>query len=376
MKLKNANGFFLRLFLGCLIALIQVQAPGAEETAPAAPTQADAVVSIEEEVVETETGLYYTVKNGDTLWDLSERFSDSPYYWPDLWSENNQIANPHLIYPGQRIRLYRRSDIEQTEAPEPEVTEPEPIVAAAEPEPEPDPEPIEEPPAVEGQFRYARIDMVGFVRAKPAQQHGIIFKVREPKEMISSGDIVYIRPAKGAMLIPGTRFTIYRTYSPILDPVTKQDYGVQHYMLGVLDITQTEEKYAIARVTRSFGGIKVGDKIMPFLRRSPNIDNTAPQPDLKGKIIMAERRNTVIGDNVMAFIDRGEKHGVKPGQKYSIFYQESGRLDQNSKTRDMLDAVDYGELVVVHTENSTSTVFITKAQSNIAPGAMIRTPFN
>ena len=153
MKLKNANGFFLRLFLGCLVALIQVQASGAQETAPAAPTQADAVVPLEEEVVETETGLYYTVKNGDTLWDLSERFSDSPYYWPDLWSENNQIANPHLIYPGQRIRLYRRSDIEQTEAPEPEVTEPEPIVAAA----EPDPEPIEEPPAVEGQFRYARI---------------------------------------------------------------------------------------------------------------------------------------------------------------------------------------------------------------------------
>ena len=374
MKLKNARGIFLRLLLIGMIGFFLVPLSGAEETEPAMQTQADATVPIEEEVVETETGIYYTVKKGDTLWDLSQRFSDSPYYWPDLWSENNQIANPHLIYPGQRIRLYRRSDIEEYRTPEPEETEPEPVVAEVEPEPEP--EPMEEPPVVDGSFRYSRIDMVGFVRKEPAMNHGTIFKVRQPKEMISSGDIVYIRPANRARLIPGTRYTIYRTLRPVLDPITKKDYGVQHYILGVLDITQTENKYSIAKVTRSFGGIKVGDKIMPFIRRSPSIGKIASQPNLTGKIIMAERRNSVIGDKVIAFIDRGERHGVRPGQKYSIFYQETGRLDKNAKVRSNLDTVDYGELIVVHTEENTSTVFITKAQSNIAPGALIRTPYN
>jgi len=57
---------------------------------------------------ETESGYYYTVQKGDTLWDLSRRFSGTPWVWPELWEENNEtIANPHLIYPGQKIRLTR-----------------------------------------------------------------------------------------------------------------------------------------------------------------------------------------------------------------------------------------------------------------------------
>ena len=108
---------------------------------------------------------------------------------------------------------------------------------------------------------------------------------------------------------------------------------------------------------------------------SPDIDRKAPQPDLQGKIIMAEERNTVIGDHVMAFIDRGEKDGVRTGQRYSIFYQETGELTPDSNYQSNLDTVDYGELIVVHTEDSTSTVYITKTNSNIIPGALVRTPF-
>ena len=59
---------------------------------------------------ETRNGYYYTVQKGDTLWDLSRRFADSPWVWPELWTENaTVIANPHLIYPGQKIRLTRKA---------------------------------------------------------------------------------------------------------------------------------------------------------------------------------------------------------------------------------------------------------------------------
>ncbi|TRY13185.1 LysM peptidoglycan-binding domain-containing protein [Shewanella hanedai] len=47
----------------------------------------------------------YVVIKGDTLWDISENFLNDPWRWPKLWGVNPQIANPHLIYPGDRLTL-------------------------------------------------------------------------------------------------------------------------------------------------------------------------------------------------------------------------------------------------------------------------------
>jgi hypothetical protein len=379
MDCKNKLSLFWILFVFSAMWLIVPMHSRAEtnQTTPVSPQSE----SSNWEVVETETGIYYTVKKGDTLWDISQRFSDSPYLWPDLWSDNSQIANPHRIYPGERIRLFLREDVEHHTEPVEEEKPVEATTPVTEPEPEPapeievesEPEPVtEQEPELEpelGFYFFSKIEQVGFIRKKAIKPQGAIFRVQGDKKMISQEDVVYVSPGENNILRPGSRYTVYRTLDPIRDKKTRRYIGIQHYLLGVVDIIQTENDYALARVVKSFGTMRVNDLLMPYERKSQKIAKRESPRGLLGEIIIAEKHNRLIGDHMIVFINKGEKDGVRPGQSYSIFFQDEGRIVPHKRKKTLLSSITFGSLLVLHTEKTTSTVFITKADRNIPVGS-------
>jgi len=365
----ESNRTLCNLFaLLALVAIVTFAGPGfAVEDGTASADEA----GVAGEIIETETGIYYTVKEGDTLWDLSRKFSNSEYLWPDLWSGNPQIANPHRIYPGERIRLYRRTDVAQTE----------PAPAPSPPSPEISDTPVSEPPVVEdtfpqakGEFAYAGIDQVGFIREEPVEPHGRIFKTAKNNSLIATDDVVYIEKKAGHDLSTGMRYTVYRTLGPIHHLETEDFIGYQHYLAGILEITRSNPDYAIGKIVKSFGRMKIGDLLMPYKRRSPKFDRVAPPEGMTGEIIMAEEHNQLIGDHTIAFIDKGAEDGVRQGHFFSIFSQSREKIHPDADEPILLEAVDFGEMMVLHAEATTATVFITRSESSIKPGSTFRTP--
>lgn len=307
-----------------------------------------------EKVVQHETGFYYTVQKGDTLWDLSRKFSDSAWLWPEMWQENKQIANPHRIYPGERIRLFRRSGAQKV------IDKKTGIV----------------PPTLEDliHYDYSSLDRVGFIRKQAVAPQGAIFKVQESKEMINEEDIVYIRPEGDVRLVPGKRYTLYRTIKPIRDQHTNAYIGIQHLLTGVVEINKVQPQYAMGTIIESYRPINLEDKLMPYYRRSPEVILKDSPKGLEGKIIEAEDHNRLIGDNMIAFIDKGKKDGVQPGQFYNVYYRVNEQPNPKKKERILLLPVDFAELLVLHTENTTATVIVTSADREFEPGSKIHSP--
>ncbi len=344
MKIKIRILSILILFIFLLIPAF----PGSQPAAQDQPT------------VKYETGFYYTIQKGDTLWDLSQKFSDTPWQWPEMWKENNQIANPHRIYPGQRIRLYRRRGAQgigeqgptkdKTVADKPELTN-------------------------MLEFQFAGINRVGFIRKDPVQSQGTIFKVEGQKEMISSGDLVYIRPGEDVILAKGQKLTIYRTLKPIKTKETKKLIGYQHYLTGAVEITLVRPDFVLGRIVATYRPIKVGDLLMPYDRRLPRIGMQQSPEGLEGRIIDSEEHHDIFGESTIAFIDKGEQEGVRAGQLYWIYKQEKYHINPKDKNETTLTPVLLGELLVLHIEKTTATVMITDSRRAIEPGTQIITPF-
>ncbi len=311
------------------------------------------------EAIDREIGVYYTVQKGDTLWDVSKRFSDSPWLWPELWKENSYITNPHIINPGDRLRLFYNKE---TDLIVKEKSEGDKVITQTKEHAKKD----------VIYFNYPAIDNIGFIRKEPVAPAGSIFKVKDDKVLISVGDLLYIKPESNSNFTPGTKYIVYRTLEPLIIKETEALIGYQHYLTGIVEIQKIEPLYVIAKVIESFKEIAVSDLLMPYKPKSPQIPIVESVKGIEGTIVASDEKRAIIGDNTVAFIDKGETDGVKPGQFYSIFYQEKKNISPDIKEETYLNPVDFGKVFVLYTEQTTSSVLVTKSDKSINIGAKIR----
>jgi len=115
--------------------------------------------------------------------------------------------------------------------------------------------------------------------------------------------------------------------------------------------------------------------LMPYKHRLPQVPMNPSPPGLEGSIIESEEHHGIFGENAIAFIDKGKSEGVEPGQLYWIFKQEKYRINPDDQSEVTLTPVILGELLVLHTENTTATVMITDSRRSIQAGDKIVTPF-
>lgn len=316
------------IFLGCPPAVPSAQASGSS--------------------VEFETGLYYTIKPGDTLWDIAQKFYGTPAAWPEVWRQNPQIANPHRLTPGTKIRIFGETRTQKI-----------PPAATAQEAKTP------EPPY----FVYNSIDSVGLVRKDPITSQGKIFAVRfatlNGKNSIAQDDIVYIKPASGVTMTPGDSFYVYRKLKPVYSP-DGVNLGLQYYVTGVAEIVSIEKDYVAARIIRSFRTISVDDLLLPFNPRSRKILISESSPGIEGYLLKSEEGKLNFGEGDTAFIDKGRLDNIKVGQIYTIYAQKT--------FPEATVRFDLGSLLVLHTEKHTATVLVVQSRKSLRAGARIRTP--
>jgi hypothetical protein len=220
----------------------------------------------------------YTIKKGDTLWDISSKFLKDPFLWPKLWERNPYITNPHWIYPGNPIRL-SATEPTKTEEPkkvveekpkevikEPEVTKPE--VAKAEPPPvEKKPEEVAEAKPVkveEKPLYFPEIRSAGFMSDIEYRGIGIILESKEGKNIMSAGDILYLAFRTSEAILIGNKYTVFRASDEIRHPLTEKKIGRKYNIKGNIQIIDQHGNFFVAKVIESFEEIKKGDFIQPY----------------------------------------------------------------------------------------------------------------
>lgn len=300
-----------------------------------------------------EDNTVYVIKQGDTLWGLSDRFVKDPKYWPNMWSKNSQITNPHLIYPGQKVRFVdgKLEIVDQSAeagAVKAADAKQQPV---AEPQPEVVPERTIAARGNEGRLAEGALVPVGRIIAG---QHGRL--------ILGEDDNAFTDIGYGQGGQEGQRYTIVRKGNVISHPDNNLILGTKIYPLGHIQLTKVEKNTSRAIIIRSFKEAEPGDLLMPYKEiKRREVTLKAPSKEFKGRIVETYAGTQAISTGDVVYLDLGRTSGVEVGNLLYLVRDVTIEKLMVDKVIEKLPREVLGALVIVDVGEMTSTALIVKS---------------
>jgi LysM repeat protein len=307
----------------------------------------------------------YTIKKGDTLWGLSERFVKDPRYWPNMWSKNGQITNPNLIYPGQKVRVFPdRLEFEpgEQEAGSSATTTKQAAAAAQE-------EAIAE---VSAERTYSVRGNEGFLMETDYRPAGFVVTILHDRIVAGDDDIVYTDIGRVQGVKGGEKFSVYRKEGTISHPLTNEIMGAKVVPLGTLQLTDLEQNASRAIITKAYQEISPGSYLVPYRDdKRREVALKMPARELKGYIIESYSGTTIIAAGDIVYIDLGSAQGAEAGNMLYVIRDVAPDQHYVEGRIDRLPQELLGALVILETGKKTATALVVKSIDAIYKGDKI-----
>jgi hypothetical protein len=324
----------------------------------------------------------HVVVAGDTLWAISSLFLKSAWRWPELWGMNrDQIANPHLIYPGQILMLVKRDGRAMLQVAQdgsvpgadgrlrPRVRSTplaENAVAAI-------PQHLIEP------FLNEAVVMDTDALASAPR----IVAAPEGRVMMTQGDLAYVR----GLQKPSESYRVFRSPRPLRDPSTQEILGYEAVYLGAGDLTRlggTLERgsdkvdvpatLTLQQVRQEIG---VGDRLAPVAERSfKRYVPHAPDKAISGQIVSMYGDAITGGQNQIVALNRGEVDGLERGHVLALWRAGKQVRDRTTERNEIVQLPDeqHGVLFVFQTFKRVSYALIISVKDPVSVGDRFSQP--
>ena len=341
----------------------------------------------------------YTVRRGDTLWDISSLFLKSAWRWPELWGMNlDDIKNPHLIYPGQKLELERRDGRAslRTRRAESGVMPTETIRLSPRTRVEAlasDALPTLKSHLIEPFLAEPVIVDENGLKAAPR-----IVATQENRVLLTRGDRAYARGEGNAMLVDDPQqkqkaFRVFRNATPLKDPLSGEVLGFEAQYVGKALLVHGEStaesldkdgkpRTDIIPATIDIVGAKeemrVGDRLLPeppqqllsYVPRAPTQPVDARIVSVYGSAVVNAAQNQVV------VINRGTRDGIESGHVLAILKDGARLIDKTDEARTPLKLPDErnGLLMVFRTFDKLSYALVLEITDGVKVGDRLINP--